>query len=158
MAESQDMLERLFAMQTELNDRIFIKKDIRGRDGETLKMEGLINEARAATESSAEGVGPNTDVNHWLNNYLTALDDESRELREELLWKWWSKDKLDMQNIRVEIVDQLHFWVSLALTAGMDANMVFKAYMQKNAINHQRQENDYSKHNKNEADNLAIKV
>lgn len=149
---SSDKLDRLFAMQTELNDRIFTKKDLRDREGKTLKMATLIESARKGE------LGPNTEVNEWLGKYLTALDDEGRELREELLWKWWSKDKLDMQNIRVEIVDQLHFWISLALTSGMDANMVFDAYMQKNAINHQRQEKDYSRDNKDESDNRIIQV
>ena len=138
-----DKLDRLFALQTELNDRIFAKKDIRGRDGKTLTMDALRKEAR-----SGSPLGPNTGVNEWLGKYLTALDDESRELREELLWKWWSKDALDLQNIRIEIVDQLHFWISLALTAGMSASEVFDAYMQKNAVNHARQDKGYSRDNK----------
>src|SRR6185436_7737833 len=115
----------------------------------------------AALRAEARGgapLGPNTLVNDWLGKYLTALDDESRELREELLWKWWSKDFLDMQNIRVEIVDQLHFWMSLAMTAGMDAESVFGVYMQKNAINFQRQETGYSKASKTEEDNRGVKV
>jgi dimeric dUTPase (all-alpha-NTP-PPase superfamily) len=152
---STDKLEKLFAMQTELNDRIFAKKDLRDRQGLTLTMATLIEAARAHGQSP---LGPNTEVNEWLGKYLTALDDESRELREELLWKWWSKDTLDMQNIRVEIVDQLHFWISLALTAGMDADAVFDAYMQKNAINHKRQEQDYSRANKDENENRMIQV
>jgi dimeric dUTPase (all-alpha-NTP-PPase superfamily) len=147
-----DKLDQLFQMQLDLNDRIFVKKDIRDNEGKTLTMATLMAEA------AKENLGPNTKVNEWLGKYLEALDDESRELREELLWKWWSKDFLDMQNIRVEIVDQLHFWMSLALTAGMDAKTVFDVYMQKNAINHKRQENDYSKSNKTEEDNKNVKV
>jgi len=149
---AQDKLDRLFAMQAELNDRIFAKKDIRDREGNILTMDTLKSEAAGGE------LGPNTKVNEWLGKYLQALDDESRELKEELLWKWWSKDHLDMQNIRVEIVDQLHFWVSLALTAGMDAETVFGVYMRKNAVNHQRQEGGYSKATKSEADNLSIKL
>lgn len=145
-----DKLDQLFALQSGLNDRIFAKKDIRDREGKTLTMASLIAEAQEPD------LGPNTKVNEWLGKYLQALDDESRELKEELLWKWWSKDHLDMQNIRVEIIDQLHFWMSLALTAGMDAESVFKIYMQKNAVNHARQENGYSKATKNEADNQAV--
>jgi dimeric dUTPase (all-alpha-NTP-PPase superfamily) len=148
-----DKLEQLFALQSELNNRIFAKKDLRDREGKTLTMQTLREEARLQ-----EPLGPNTLVNEWLGKYLTAHEDESRELREELLWKWWSKDHLDMQNIRVEIVDQLHFWISLALTAGMSADEVFEAYMQKNAINHARQEQGYSRENKNEADNKSIKA
>ncbi len=152
MQNTQDKLDTLFSMQAELNDRIFAKKAIRDGDGKTLTMATLMLEAKKPE------LGPNTKVNEWLGKYLQAMDDESRELKEELLWKWWSKDHLDMQNIRVEIVDQLHFWISLALTAGMDAESVFKVYMQKNAVNHQRQENEYSKANKTEADNQALKI
>lgn len=145
-----DKLDQLFSLQLELNDRIFAKKDIRDNDGKVLTMAALIAEAQKP------GLGPNTKVNEWLGKYLQALDDESRELKEELLWKWWSKDHLDMQNIRVEIIDQLHFWMSLAMTAGLDAESVFRIYMQKNAVNHARQENDYSKANKSEAENKTI--
>ena len=148
---SQDKLDQLFALQTELNDRIFAKKDIRDREGKTLTMASLRAEAR-----SESPLGPNTLVNDWLGKYLTALDDESRELREELLWKWWSKDHLNLQNIRVEIVDQLHFWISLALTSGMSSADVFETYMQKNAVNHARQEQGYSRANKTEEDNRTI--
>ena len=151
-AQTHDKLEQLFALQKELNDRIFAKKDIRDNDGQVLTMATLMAEARR------ENLGPNTKVNEWLGKYQQALDDEGRELREELLWKWWSKDFLDMQNIRVEIVDQLHFWISLALTAGMDAETVFSLYMQKNAVNHQRQQNDYSKATKTEGDNQGLKA
>lgn len=151
--KTSDKLDQLFALQTELNDRIFAKKDLRDRNGKTLTMDTLRNETK-----SGEPLGPNTLVNEWLGKYLTALDDESRELREELLWKWWSKDHLDMQNIRVEIIDQLHFWISLALTSGMSAEDVFNTYMQKNAVNHARQDQGYSRDNKNEDDNKSIRV
>jgi len=146
-----DKLEELFRMQSLLNDHVFAKKDIRDREGNVLTMTKLLEQGRADAP-----LGPNTEVNQWLGNYLTALQDEGRELRDELLWKWWSKDHLDMQNIRVEIVDQLHFWISLALTAGMDAQKVFDIYLQKNAVNFARQESGYSKASKNEADNKQI--
>jgi len=146
-----DMLEEVFRMQTMLNDFVFQKKDIRDREGKLLTMDRLFSQA-----STSEALGPNTEVNQWLGNYLTAMQDESRELREELLWKWWSKDHLNMQNIRVEIVDQLHFWVSLALTSGMDAQKVYDIYLQKNQVNIERQKNDYSKSTKNEDDNKTI--
>lgn len=146
-----DKLERIFEMQTMLNDYVFEKKGITDAQGQALKMKTLFEAGAAETAK-----GPNSDTNRWLANYLAALNDESRELGEELLWKWWSKDSLNMQNIRVEIVDQLHFWISLALTAGMDADKVFDIYSQKNQVNIDRQNKDYSKSNKNEGDNLTI--
>jgi len=145
-----DSLEKLLSMQNFLNNAIFEKKQIRDRDGQILTMEKLRSEAHKGN------LGPMSSVNEWLSRYLTALDDESRELKEELLWKWWSKDHLDMQNIRVEIIDQLHFWLSLALTAGLDAQQIMSIYEQKNAVNLNRQESDYSKSNKNEQDNKGI--
>jgi len=148
--EKKDKLEEIFRLQSMLNDYIFAKKDLRDKDGNVLKTEKLVSEAQK------ENIGPNTVTNEWLAKYMEALDDEGRELKEELLWKWWSKDHLDMQNIRVEIVDQLHFWVSLALTAGMDAEKVFDLYYQKNKVNIDRQDKDYSKENKDESDNKGI--
>ncbi len=146
-----DKLDTLFEMQSKLNDFVFEKKEINDSKGQRLTMKALFEAGKLETPQ-----GPNSDTNRWLSNYLAALNDESRELKEELLWKWWSKDSLQMQNIRVEIVDQLHFWISLALTAGMDAVKVFDIYCQKNKVNIDRQNNDYSKKNKNEADNLSI--
>lgn len=145
-----DKLEKMFQMQSDLNDRIFAKKDIRDSAGNPLTMAFLNAEGKYINN------GPNTEVNEWLVKFQQALDDESRELKEELLWKWWSKDFLDMQNIRIEIIDQLHFWLSLALTAGMSAEDVYRIYMQKNEVNLNRQASDYSKENKNEADNKGI--
>lgn len=146
-----DKLDLLFEMQTKLNNFVFNKKQINDSQGKCLSMESLYE---AGKQDSPKG--PNSETNQWLSKYLMALNDESRELKEELLWKWWSKDTLQMQNVRVEIVDQLHFWISLALTAGMDANKVFDIYCQKNQVNIDRQNNDYSKTNKNEADNQKI--
>jgi len=40
----------------------------------------------------------------------------------------------------------------------MSAEDVFNAYLQKNAINHGRQEKDYSRASKNEDDNKSIQL
>jgi dimeric dUTPase (all-alpha-NTP-PPase superfamily) len=146
-----DKLEELFRLQETLNNYVFAKQDLRDKNGNLLTMDTLRSQAL-----KGEPLGPNTEVNQWLRKYLEALTDESKELGEELLWKWWSKDNLDMQNIRIEIVDQLHFWLSLAITSGMDAEKVFDIYMQKNKVNIERQNLNYSKENKNEADNRSI--
>ena len=130
-----DKLDELFAQQEQLNDLVFRKQNLRKLDGTPLTTRDLVEMGR-----SDDPKGPNTDTNRWLGNYLKALQDECRELGDELLWKWWSKDTLDMQNIRVEIIDQLHFWMSLALCAGMDAQKVFDVYVQKNKVNVRRQD------------------
>lgn len=151
MSQNLDRLSQLFEMQKKLNDRVFDKQQLKDEQGQIIQMQNLLNEGKNESPK-----GPNTLTNRWLSNYLTAMEDESRELRDELLWKWWSKDHLDMQNIRVEIVDQLHFWISLAMTAGMEAEDVFRIYEQKNQVNLNRQDQGYNKSSKTEDDNKQI--
>ena len=146
------MLKELFEMQKQLNDYVFQKQNLKAEDGTPLTMDKLIEAGKS------DDIGVNSDVNKWLGNYLTALKDENAELKDELPWKWWSKDKLDMQNIRVEIVDQLHFWLSLSMTAGMTAEDVYYVYKQKNQVNIDRQNKGYNKASKTEDDNRGIKV
>lgn len=151
--ESKDMLQQIFDMQSSLNDYVSRTKGITDHSGATLTMSFLTKQG-----ASGEPLGPNSEVNEWLHRYLLAMEDETRELKQELLWKWWSKDTLDMQNIRVEIIDQLHFWVSLAMVSGMRAEDVFRLYQQKNKVNIDRQDSGYSRVTKNHLDNLAVEL
>jgi len=145
-----DKLADIFQLQGELNDQIFKKQDIRDRDGNVLTMAAI----QTALEKGE--LGPNGLPNTWLRNYLAALSAEAEEVKEELLWKWWSKDKIDMQNIRVEIVDIMHFLTSLALISGLTAEEFHRLYTAKHRVNQNRQDQGYSKENKNEADNKGI--
>ena len=153
MNESKDMLQQLFDMQAKLNDHVSQGKCITDNSGAPLSMEFLTRQG-----ASGEPLGPNSEVNEWLHKYLIAMEDESRELKQELLWKWWSKDSLDMQNIRVEIIDLLHFWISLAMTSGMTADDVFRLYQQKSQINFERQRKGYSRATKDHDDNLSVNL
>ena len=145
-----DKLRDIFQLQGELNDGIFKKQDIRGPDGQVLTM-SAIHQALEKNE-----LGPNGLPNQWLRNYLRALQEEGKELEQDLLWKWWSKDKIDLQNIRVEIVDLMHFLTSLALTAGLTADEFHRLYTAKHRVNQERQEKGYAKDNKDESDNKKI--
>lgn len=134
-----DKLDTLFQTQKELNNFVFEKQKLRAADGTPLTMDRLIAEGKSDEPKKVSG-----DTHRWLVNYLTALQDESRELGEELPWKWWSKDELKMEDIRMEIIDQLHFWLSLAMAAGLDADGVLKLYLEKNRLNIERQKRGYS--------------
>jgi len=146
-----DKLDELFASQSFLNDAIFAKRGLRGQDGQILSTSRLVELARA------QGVAPGSDTAVWLANYLRALQDEARELGEEVPWKWWSKQNLDMEAIRVEIVDILHFWISLALTAGLDADETLRLYRLKNEVNLRRQDEGYDASRKAGRDDLQVK-
>ena len=144
------MLDKIFEMQTELNDYVFAKNKLKDKSGQDLNMQAIIG---AVAENQ---LMVNDLPNEWLMNYSKAMKEELIELDEELLWKWWSKDEIDMQNIRVELIDILHFLISAMMCAGLDAEKVFDIYQQKHAVNLKRQDSDYKKATKTEDDNKGI--
>ncbi len=122
-----DKLDKIFEMQDVLNQRIGVVTD----------------------QLSEE------DKTKWVLNYTRAMQQELAELIDSVPWKWWAKyQDFDEQNAKVEIVDLFHFLISLAQVMGMTPEDVYEAYVKKNAVNHQRQENGYA--NKDEADSRHI--
>lgn len=146
----EDMLRSLFAMQASLNDRVFQKNEIADVKGNPLTMQAIAQLAEAGR------LAVNDLPNQWLARYSKAMGEELNELDAELLWKWWSKDKIDIQNIRVELIDILHFLISAMICAGLSADRVFDIYRQKHAVNLARQDTGYNKATKTEDDNRAI--
>ncbi|GMU24567.1 MAG: hypothetical protein AMXMBFR13_46410 [Phycisphaerae bacterium] len=134
------MLQELFELQAELNRRV-------GFDTAALKHH---------FDPQQAGV--------WLNNYLAAVSNELEELRDCTYWKHWCQEAKegkrfllhDLQNARVEVIDLLFFWISLAQCVGLDAEDVLNLYRQKLKVNHQRQSDGYSMAGKDEADNKNI--
>ncbi|MCS7091100.1 MAG: dUTPase [Verrucomicrobiota bacterium] len=112
-----DRLEELWRLQRALNERIGVR-----------------------TETMTEA-----DRVQWILNYCRAMSQEIAELTDSVPWKWWARyQKFDEQNARVEVVDLLHFLISLAQVLGMSAADVFDAYCKKNAVNFQRQDSGYT--------------
>jgi len=118
------MLEHVFEMQAQLNRRI-------GVDTTCL---------------------PEDQQQTWLLNYCRAMSQEIAELTDCATWKWWAKyQKFDKQNARVEIVDILHFLISAAQVVGMTADDIYKAYLEKNKVNFQRQDSGYTVKDENDS-------
>lgn len=134
------MFKELFEKQAELNKRT-------GFDAKAL---------RKNFDNAAAG--------QWLNNYIAAMSNELEELRDCTYWKHWCKEAKqgrryelnDLQNARVEVIDMLFFWISLAQCVGLDAEDAYNLYMQKLKVNHSRQDNGYSMAQKTEDDNKNI--
>lgn len=134
------MLKELFEKQAQLNKRT-------GFDAKAL---------RANFDPQTAGL--------WLNNYLAAMSNELEELRDCTFWKHWCKEAgegkrfflHDLQNARVEVIDMLFFWISLAQCVGLDAEDVVRLYEQKWKVNHNRQDTGYSMVHKTEDDNKNI--
>ncbi len=149
--QNSDMLARIFSMQSELNDYVFSKNNIRDNKGDGLSMQAI------STAANEDQLKVNELPNQWLSNYSRAMREELNELDADLLWKWWSKDTVDMQNVRVELIDILHFLVSAMICAGLTPEKVFDVYRQKHAVNLNRQDSGYNQASKTEDDNQEIK-
>lgn len=91
----------------------------------------------------------------WVLNYCRAMTQEIAELTDSVPWKWWAKyQKFDKQNARVEVVDLLHFLISIAQVLEMTADDVYAAYTKKHQVNVARQTSGY--HTKDESDSRHI--
>ncbi len=134
------MLQELFDMQGDLNKRC-------GFDARAMR----------------ENLDPQA-AGEWINNYIIAMTNECEELRDSTYWKHWCSEAQegkrfrlhDLQNARVEVIDMLHFWISLAQCVGLDAADVVRLYKQKHAVNNARQDANYSMDGKTEDDNRSI--
>ena len=106
-----DKLEKIFEMQA------FFQQDlIRRRHLEGIPME------------------------EWLQKQTLAMMSELSELIDEVNFKWWKNPKpVDGDRVKEELVDILHFFVSMCLTSGMDAQELHDRYLAKNEENFNRQ-------------------
>ena len=91
----------------------------------------------------------------WVLNYCRAMTQEVAELTDSVPWKWWAKyQKFDKQNARVEVIDLLHFLISIAQVLEMTPDDFYDAYAKKHKVNLERQESGY--HTKDERDSKHI--
>jgi dimeric dUTPase (all-alpha-NTP-PPase superfamily) len=132
-------LNELFAMQTKLNNYVFASKNITDHDGQILTMATIMRDAQ---EHGDELTARSLSV-EWQQRYNNALAAETKEVDDEIPKKFWSDRTADLNNIQEEIVDQLHFWISMALSSGMNADAVFRKYKEKNAVNFKRMDENY---------------
>jgi len=79
-------------------------------------------------------------MEEWMQKETLALISELAELLEEVNFKWWKNKKpVDPDKVKEELIDILHFFVSMCIKAGMDSKEVFERYIQKNKENFDRQ-------------------
>jgi len=89
----------------------------------------------------------------WLLKYNRAQMHESMEFEDSLPWKWWKKTRnldgsigtedINYQNLKVELVDELHFFISKCLIAGITPNELYDLYKKKLKLNYKRQNEGY---------------
>lgn len=106
-----DKLDIIFTMQQALNE------DIRARRG----LDGFTRE-------------------QWIQKQLLAMLSEMAEVLDEVNFKWWKNPKpLDESALKDELVDVLHFFLSMCLEAGMCPQELYERYLAKNKENFDRQ-------------------
>lgn len=81
---------------------------------------------------------PKNHTTYWLFNFLQALSDEIVEAKDCINWKWWSKEGkehgpyttfLDIDNLKIEIIDALHFILCLELITDYKTKDRFENYI-----------------------------
>jgi len=122
--ETQDILKKMWEMQRQLNAHTLAKNGQTDYDS--------IPRDRALQEE-------------WVKNYTLAMRQECAELMDSTNWKWWRTkvDLFDPQNVKVELVDILHFWMSACQVMGMSPEDVVRMYVEKNKVNFERQKDGY---------------
>lgn len=101
--------------------------------------------------SSVDDVGKRL-ITRWHKEFSLALMMEASELMDWSAWKHWSTQlgnknhdvvpftKTHVREIKMEIVDCLHFLVNLSLLYGISSDDLYLAFVEKNSINHKRQD------------------
>lgn len=76
----------------------------------------------------------------WMQKEVLAMISELSEVLDEVNFKWWKNAKpIDDASLKGELVDVLHFFVSMCLKSGMTADELFALYKAKNQENFDRQ-------------------
>jgi len=106
-----EKLERIFELQKMLNQDIVERRSLQGITKE-----------------------------EWIQKQTLAMISELSELLDEVNFKWWkNKKEVDEQLVKEELVDILHFFVSMCLVYDMSADELYSMYMDKNKENFSRQ-------------------
>ena len=106
-----DKLEQIFQMQQAFQEELI----------ETRRLEGMTME-------------------EWIQKLTLATMSELSELIDEVNFKWWKNPRpVDSDRVKEELVDVLHFFVSMCLHSGMSAEELHRRYLDKNQENFDRQ-------------------
>ncbi len=125
-----ELLKTIFEKQYELNKRIL--KERHGQD-----YDALCDQNKNDMETRKARI-------EWILNYNRAQIHESIELEDSLPWKWWKDmDEIDWENVRIELIDELHFWVSKCQLVGLNPDSLAELYLKKNKLNQVRQDKGY---------------
>ena len=79
-------------------------------------------------------------MEQWIQKDVLAMISELAELLDEVNFKWWKNPKpINEADLHGELVDVLHFFISMCIRAGMSAEDLYEGYIAKNKENFDRQ-------------------
>lgn len=105
-----DKLDEIFTLQAELNREIREKRNLQYTQTE------------------------------WIQKLTLATLSELAELLDEVNFKWWKNPKpVNERLVKEELIDILHFFVSMCLDAGMKPEEMHRMYIEKHQENLDRQ-------------------
>lgn len=130
----------LFKLQSKFNERV-------GLDDQK-----FADRLSGTEERHPPDIGVLIEAGQWIDDILKAMSSEIEELRDCTYWKHWCQEAQrgerykikDVEAARKEVIDLLHFWISLAQVVGMSPEMVCGMYAAKLAKNIRRQDDGYS--------------
>lgn len=112
-----DKLDAIFKLQEELDRDIIKRRNLQGIDN-----------------------------CEWIQKEVLAIISELAELLDEVNFKWWKNPKkVNPDSLKEEVVDILHFFISICLKAGLTSEELFNLYKSKNAENFKRQQGKSAK-------------
>lgn len=105
------------------------------------KLEKIFDLQNQFDLSLAERRSLDFTMEEWLQKQTLAMMSELSELLNEINYKWWKNPKqVQMDAVKEELVDVLHFFVGMCLKTGMTAEELFERYIEKNKENFARQD------------------
>ena len=104
------------------------------------KLETIFTMQQALNRDIAERRNLRFSKEEWIQKNILAMLSELSEVLDEVNFKWWKNEQpLDELALKQELVDVLHFFVSMCLNAGMSAEELYSRYIEKNQENFDRQ-------------------
>lgn len=104
------------------------------------KLDTVFNMQKALDEDIIRRRNLEYSDEEWMQKEVLAMVSELSEVLDEVNFKWWKNKKpINTEALQGELVDILHFFVSMCLHAGLDAETLFQKYIEKNKENFDRQ-------------------
>ena len=104
------------------------------------KLDDIFAKQRQLDDFLISERGLDFDTQVWVQKGVLAMISELAELLDEVNFKWWKNPTpVNEDRVKDEMVDILHFFVSMCNKIGMDSQELYERYLAKNEVNFRRQ-------------------